>query len=198
MQKKDIPNAICWARIALIPFVLLFLIPSPLTDRISYGTSVLISGIIFAVAMISDFLDGKLARMFNCTTNLGKFLDPLADKALVLSVCIAFTGIDYFSAWVTWSTIVILLRELLVTGLRLSAASKGSVVAANWWGKVKTVLQALTLAVSFLSLYLGELYPDLQGAGIYDIPSVFFAVTAVYTCISAIPYIKACAPYLKG
>lgn len=196
MQRKDIPNAICWARIALIPFVLIFLIPSPLTDAISYSVSVLISGIIFAIAMISDFVDGKIARKFNCTSNLGKFLDPLADKALVLSICIAFTGIDHFSAWVTWSTIIILLRELLVTGLRLSAASKGSVVAANWWGKVKTVLQAVTLGASFLCLYLAELYPEADC--LYHVPSVLFLITAGYTCISAIPYIKACAPYLKG
>ena len=67
MQRKDIPNAICWARIALIPFVLVFLIPSPLTDAISYSVSVLISGIIFAIAMISDFVDGKIARKFKFT-----------------------------------------------------------------------------------------------------------------------------------
>lgn len=196
MEKRDIPNAICWGRIALIPFVLAFLIPSPITEAITYATSVMIAGIIFTVAMISDFIDGKIARKYNYTTNLGKFLDPLADKALVLSVCIAIAGIDCFSPLVTWSTILILLRELLVTGLRLSAASKGSVVAANWWGKIKTALQGLTLFTTFVCLYLGEL-----GKGtdcVYDIPEIMFAVTAVYTCVSAIPYIKACAPYLKG
>ncbi|MBQ4323924.1 MAG: CDP-diacylglycerol--glycerol-3-phosphate 3-phosphatidyltransferase [Clostridia bacterium] len=196
MEKRDIPNAICWGRIALIPFVLLFMIPSLITEALTYKTSVMIAGIIFAVAMISDFVDGKIARKYNYTTNLGKFLDPLADKALVLSVCIAVTSIEHFSSLVTWCTILILLRELLVTGLRLSAASKGSVVAANWWGKIKTALQGVTLVTTFVCLYLGEACDGI--AYIYTIPEILFAITAVYTCISAIPYIKACAPYLKG
>ena len=196
MEKKDIPNAICWGRIALIPFVLLFMIPSLITEALTYKTSIMIAGIIFAVAMISDFVDGKIARKYNYTTNLGKFLDPLADKALVLSVCIAVTSIEHFSYLVTWCTILILLRELLVTGLRLSAASKGSVVAANWWGKIKTALQGVTLVTTFVCLYLGEACDGI--AYIYTIPEILFAITAVYTCISAILYIKACAPYLKG
>ena len=196
MQKKDIPNAICWFRIALIPFVLFFLIPSNLIEGIPYETSVLISGIIFAVAMISDFVDGKLARKFNATTDLGKFLDPLADKALVLSVCIAIASIDRFSYCVTWSTILILLRELLVTGLRLTAASKGTVVAANWWGKIKTALQGVTLFATFACLYAEAQFGE---ASYWQaIPEILFVITAIYTCISAIPYIKAALPYLKG
>ena len=197
MNKRDIPNAICWFRIGLIPFVLLFLIPSELIENLmDYSTAVLVAGIIFAVAMTSDFIDGKLARKYNATTNLGKVLDPLADKALVLSVCIAFTSIDLFSAWVTWSTILILLRELLVTGLRLSAASKGTVVAANWWGKIKTALQGITLFATFGCLYAGEL---LGKTGEFlAISEILFVITAVYTLISAIPYIKAIAPNLKG
>lgn len=196
MEKRDIPNAICWGRIALIPFVLLFLIPSDITRAISYSTSIVIAGIIFAIAMISDFVDGKIARKYNCTTNLGKFLDPLADKALVLSICIAVSSIGYFSAAVIWSTILILLRELLVTGLRLSAASKGSVVAANWWGKVKTALQGITLVATFVCLYMIEIGKAVTVCSY--LPEVLFILTAIYTCISAIPYIKACAPYLKG
>ena len=196
LEKRDIPNAICWGRIAMIPFVLLFLIPSPITDALEYKTSVMISGIIFTVAMISDFVDGKIARKYNYTTRLGKFLDPLADKALVLSVCIAMTSIEVFSAAVTWSSILILLRELLVTGLRLSAASKGNVVAANWWGKIKTALQGITLFTTFVCLYLNEVFADAEVLRI--LPEALFVVTAIYTGISAIPYIKACAPYLKG
>lgn len=197
MQKRDIPNAICWFRIGLIPFVLLFLIPSDLIGGfLEYSTAVLVAGIIFAVAMISDFIDGRLARKFNATTNLGKFLDPLADKALVLSVCIAFTSIDLFSSLVTWSTILILLRELLVTGLRLSAASKGTVVAANWWGKIKTALQGVTLFATFGCLYIGELLGKTEEFLI--LPEILFLITAVYTLISAIPYIIAIAPNLKG
>ncbi len=194
MQKKDIPNAICWFRIFLIPFVLFFLVETNLTGWLPYWVSVLISGIFFTVAMVSDFIDGKIARKYNYISDLGKFLDPIADKMLVLSVCVAFCALG-FSPFLVFAVIFILLRELLVTGLRLSAASKGSVVAANWWGKVKTTLQGITIGATYLCILLGEFSSHWV---LQIIPEVFFLITAVFTCISAIPYIKACAPYLKG
>lgn len=201
MQKKDIPNAICWFRIVLIPLVLFFLIESNLTGWIPYSVSVLISGILFSVAMISDLVDGKIARKYNFVSDLGKFLDPIADKMLVLSVCVAFAAIGAFGHIMLISVIAILLRELMISGLRLSAASHGVVVAANWWGKVKTTLQGISIGVTYLCLLLNEVFP-LWGISnawyLLLIPEFLFAINAVYTWISAIPYIKACAPYLKG
>lgn len=194
MQKKDIPNAICWFRIILIPFVLFFLVETNFTSWLPYWVSVLISGILFSIAMISDSIDGKIARKYNYISDLGKFLDPIADKMLVLSICVAFCGLG-FSQVLLFSVILILLRELLVTGLRLSAASKGDVVAANWWGKIKTTLQGITIGATYVALLTGEFYSAWY---IRLIPEGLFLITAVFTCISAIPYIKACAPYLKG
>jgi len=198
MKKKNIPNAICWFRIALIPAVLFFLIESNLTGWLQYSTAVLISGILFGVAMISDFIDGKIARKYNYVSDLGKFLDPIADKMLVLSVCVAFAGIGAFGHLMLISVIAILLRELMISGLRLSAASNGVVVAANWWGKIKTALQGFSIGGAFVCLYLDELQVVPNGWYLLLIPEILFAVNAVYSWISAIPYIKACAPYLKG
>ena len=198
MKKKNIPNAICWFRIALIPAILFFLIESNLTGWLQYSTAVLISGILFGVAMISDFIDGKIARKYNYVSDLGKFLDPIADKMLVLSVCVAFAGIGAFGHLMLISVITILLRELMISGLRLSAASNGVVIAANWWGKIKTALQGFSIGGAFVCLYLDELQVVPNGWYLLLIPEILFAVNAVYSWISAIPYIKACAPYLKG
>ncbi len=201
MQKKDIPNAICWFRIALIPAVLFFLIESNLTGWLQYSTSVLVSGILFGVAMISDFVDGKIARKYNYISDLGKFLVPIADKMLVLSVCVAFAGIGAFGHIMLVSVIAILLRELMISGIRLSAASHGNVVAANWWGKIKTTLQGVSIGVTYLCLLLNEIAPSIGLTNAWYlllIPEILFAINAIYTWISAIPYIKACAPYLKG
>ena len=201
MQKKDIPNAICWFRIALIPVVLFFLIESNLTGWLPYSVSVLVSGILFSVAMISDAVDGKIARKYNFVSDLGKFLDPIADKMLVLSVCVAFAGIGFFGHVMLVSVILILLRELMISGLRLSAASHGIVIAANWWGKIKTTLQGASIGVTYLCLFLNEIFPSLGIENAWYlllIPELLFAVNGIYAWISAIPYIKACAPYLKG
>ncbi len=201
MQKKDIPNAICWFRIALIPAVLFFLIESNLTGWLDYWISVLISGALFGIAMISDMIDGKIARKYNYISDLGKFLDPIADKMLVLSVCVAFAGIGAFGHIMLISAIAILLRELMISGLRLSAASHGVVVAANWWGKIKTTLQGISIGVTYACLLANELVIKFDFPGfwwILLIPEILFAINAIYTWISALPYIKACAPYLKG
>ena len=177
------------------------MIESNLTGWLQYSTSVLVSGILFGVAMISDFVDGKIARKYNYISDLGKFLDPIADKMLVLSVCVAFAGIGAFGHIMLVSVIAILLRELMISGLRLSAASHGNVVAANWWGKIKTTLQGVSIGVTYLCLLLNEIAPSIGLTNAWYlllIPEILFAINAIYTWISAIPYIKACAPYLKG
>ena len=80
---KNIPNIICWIRIGLIPFVLLFLLDNPLIASVSLSCRILISGMIFIVAMLSDIADGQIARRYNLVSQFGKFLDPIADKMLV-------------------------------------------------------------------------------------------------------------------
>lgn len=198
---KKLPNMICWFRIILIPFVLLFMLPNPVTADMSMQTRFLIGGIIFGVAMISDAVDGKIARKYDAVTNFGKFLDPIADKLLVLSVLMAFVELKMLSSI---PVILILAREFLVTGLRLGAAGKGTVVAANYWGKVKTALQGISIGVTFVFV---ALFPEtllgtpsvIDGQNVCNllIPQILLWISAVYSVISAIPYYNAMKQYIK-
>lgn len=185
---------ICWFRIILVPFVLLFLLDSPISATMSLKTRIIVSGIIFAVAIISDAVDGRIARKYNVVSTFGKFLDPIADKLLVLGVLCAFIEVGFVS---TVPVLLILAREFLITGLRLGAMSKGEVVAANWWGKVKTICQGISIGLFFVfaafisdGTTMAEISADLL------IPNIFFWLVSIYTVISVIPYYMACRKYI--
>jgi len=98
--------------------------------------------LIFILAALSDLLDGFIARRYNLVTNMGKFLDPLADKMLVLAALVMLTKLDWLEAWIV---ILIIEREIMVTGLRAIAMEKGIVIAADRFGKIKTILQIVAL-----------------------------------------------------
>ncbi|MBQ6809645.1 MAG: CDP-diacylglycerol--glycerol-3-phosphate 3-phosphatidyltransferase [Clostridia bacterium] len=192
---KKLPNIICWFRIALIPFVLLFLLDTPVSESMAIKTRFLVSGILFAVAILSDFVDGKIARKFDAVTNFGKFLDPIADKLLVLGVLCAFIELGFVSCV---PVLLILAREFMITGLRLGAMSKGEVVAANWWGKVKTALQGVSLGLFFIyGAFISQGATVEAVASDMMIPQAFFWLVSAYTVISVVPYYMACRKYLK-
>ena len=140
MKKENIPNALTLLRIALIPIFILVL---------SLGHSVgmhVFAAIIFAVASITDYLDGYLARKWKVVTNFGKFADPMADKLLVMSAFIMLIEMNIAPAWVV---AVIICRELAVTGLRLLLVETGgTVLAAAMPGKIKTFTQLAILLYS--------------------------------------------------
>lgn len=137
----NIPNRLTIARVALIPVCLFFLyVETPFCQAMAL--------VAFLVAAATDWLDGYLARRNNTVTNFGKFLDPVADKLLVLSVMIALVGQQRFPAW---ACIVILFRELAVDGLRMVAVEQRKVIAAGKLGKIKTTLQMVTLVAYLLS-----------------------------------------------
>ncbi len=129
----NLPNKLTLFRVILIPFFLFFLLTG-------YGGvySRWIALGIFAVASLTDLLDGKIARKYHLITNFGKFMDPLADKLLVCSAMIAFVELGQMPSWVV---IVIISREFAISGFRLVAADNDVVIAASWWGKIKTVFQ---------------------------------------------------------
>ena len=128
----NLPNQITLIRVILVPvFVVIMLI-----DGIPYND--IIACMIFCVACASDFVDGYLARKWNLVTNFGKFADPLADKLLVSAALICLVELDRLPSWVV---IIIISREFIISGLRLIAVDNGVVIAANYWGKVKTVVQ---------------------------------------------------------
>jgi CDP-diacylglycerol--glycerol-3-phosphate 3-phosphatidyltransferase len=109
-----------------------------LVEPIPYGRY--IAGVIFTIAALTDALDGYIARKNNLITNFGKFMDPLADKLLVCSALICFVEFNQISSLIA---IIIISRDFIVNGLRLIASDKGVVLAAGWWGKIKTNVQVV-------------------------------------------------------
>lgn len=160
-ENMNLPNKITLSRIALIPVFILILSISLDLGAWNIGTTDLpvvhlIAGVIFLVASLTDWLDGHYARKYNLITNMGKFLDPLADKLLVSAAFILLVELDLAAAWIV---ICIISREFAVTGFRLVAAGEGVVLAASSMGKLKTVFQitavALLLLHNFPFSYLG-------------------------------------------
>lgn len=135
------PNRLSVVRVALVPAIVLCLyIDEPTAQALALA--------FFAIASFTDWLDGHIARSKGIVTNFGKFIDPVADKLLVLSTMIALCGLGRFPAW---ACIVILFRELAVDGLRLVAVEQGRVIAAGKLGKIKTTIQMITLVVYLLA-----------------------------------------------
>ena len=167
----NLPNKLTTFRVILIPFFVFFLL-APYFE--GYGNYIAL--VIFIVASLTDFLDGKIARKYNLVTNFGKFMDPLADKLLVCSALICLIALDRIPAWIV---IVIISREFIISGFRLIAADNGVVIAASYWGKFKTVSQMFMLIL---------LIADLGGA-FNMIAQVLIWVSLVLTIVSLIDYI---------
>ncbi|HLR54030.1 MAG TPA: CDP-diacylglycerol--glycerol-3-phosphate 3-phosphatidyltransferase [Pseudogracilibacillus sp.] len=148
----NLPNKITISRIFLIPiFILLLSIPLDLGTWNIGGNDLpfveLIAAVIFLIAALTDWLDGYYARKYNLITNMGKFLDPLADKLLVSAAFILLVELQLAPAWVI---IIIISREFAITGFRLVASGEGIVLAASNMGKLKTVSQILAIALLLL------------------------------------------------
>ncbi|WP_078595658.1 CDP-diacylglycerol--glycerol-3-phosphate 3-phosphatidyltransferase [Evansella clarkii] len=155
----NIPNQITISRIFLIPvFMIFLLVPFGWGEIALLGTEIpvshLIAAIIFIIAASTDWLDGYYARKHNLVTNMGKFLDPLADKLLITAAFVSLTGLDMFPAW---AAVLILSREFAVTGLRLVASGEGEVIAASNWGKWKTVSQIVAASAIMLHNIIFEM-----------------------------------------
>lgn len=151
----NLPNKLTTARICLIPiFLLLLALPLHwgviLVGGITISVTHLIATIVFAIASLTDWFDGHLARSKHLITNFGKFADPLADKMLVMTAFILLVSMEIVPAWVA---AIIVCRELAVTGLRLICAqTHGTVIAAAWPGKIKTATQMLSIIFLLLNI----------------------------------------------
>ena len=155
-ESLNVPNLLTLTRILLIPvFVVLFATPDPERS--------LMAAIVFVVAAVTDLLDGYLARRSGQVTKLGKLLDPIADKMLVLSALILLVNVDRVSALVA---ILIIARELAVTGVRAIAASEGFIIAAETTGKYKMALQVVAIVMLILEGTVVAEYGNLHLAGI--------------------------------
>lgn len=168
----NLPNKLTLLRICLIPvFVILML------SQVS--NFFLISCIIFIIASITDFLDGKIARKYNLVTDFGKFMDPLADKLLVLSALICMIEYDLVAGWMV---IIIVARELTVSILRAIAADNGKVIAASGGGKIKTTSQMIAIIL----LLIGANYSNET---IVFIGTIAMYIATIFTLYSGIDYL---------
>ena len=173
----NLPNKLTILRTVLIPFFLIAM----LWDKVPYvNWSALI---IFAVASVTDMMDGKIARQYNLVTNFGKFMDPLADKLLVSSAMIAFVELDRIPCWIG---IVIMAREFIISGVRLVAADNGIVIAAGIWGKIKTAEQMVMICI--LIADFGKVFPGISTI-IYLLENILIYIALILTIISLIDYL---------
>lgn len=143
-------NKLTLLRIMLVPFFMLFIF-------IDHAFTRIIALFVFIGASLTDLYDGKLARQKNCVTDLGKFMDPLADKLLVSAAFISFVDLKELNI-PAWMVIIIISREFIITGLRTVAASKGQILAAGKEGKYKTTSQMVSVVIILIILVLNALY----------------------------------------
>lgn len=169
----NLPNILTILRVVMIPFfAAAFLID---------GASEWIALLIFILAAITDYLDGAIARKKNIVTDFGKLMDPLADKLMVMSAFICFTAVGLLHPAVT---IIVMSREFLVTGLRMLATSKGKVIAADIWGKLKTVSQDAVIILILVQSAAGMTSGSPIGIAVH----FCIWVMTILTLVSAVNY----------
>ena len=200
-MKMNLPNKLTVLRLLLVPVILVvMLLPYSILNNI-------IALIVFSGASITDYFDGKIARRDNLITDFGKFLDPLADKFMVISaifgiVCRGYVAQDDWMFWIFMGMLIVtIFRELAVASIRLIASTKANVVvAANMLGKVKTVTQIICIILALVEPVahdlIGRAVPDFFFGGFYALTYLVTAVAIVFTVWSGINYIAGCWKYL--
>lgn len=179
----NLPNKLTIIRVILAPVFLVLLV-------LDFPHHYLAALIVFIAASLTDMFDGKIARKYNLITNFGKFMDPLADKMIVHA---AFIGFLYLNiGWgILWINFIVLTREFLVTSVRYMAATNGKVVAADIWGKLKTVSQMIAIiAAIFFEWLIGlGFVPSAVSCGLRVFDSVLLWIAAVLSVISGLNYL---------
>lgn len=192
----NLPNKLTLLRIILVPFFIIAML-------VQFPFHYLVAGCLFGIASVTDTLDGKIARSRNLVTDFGKFADPLADKILVLTALVCFLQVGLLGSFGAIPVIIVLFREFAVSGIRLVAASSGKVVAANIWGKIKTVSQMVGISVIFAMQVVLEVLNAMK-VSIGFVSEVFYYIgngliwlSTVFTLISGIIYLKDNISFLK-
>lgn len=189
----NLPNKLTIFRIILVPIMVIIPFLGIQGEILGIPTKWIIIDLIFIIASITDKLDGYLARKNNQVTTFGKFLDPLADKILVLATMIMLVEMSKLPAWIP---IIVLAREFMVSGYRLIAVEKGGIViAASKWGKLKTVTQMIAIILAFIDLNaFGKcFYGELQGGAL-----ILNVIVTTMMIIQTIATIFSGADYMKG
>ncbi len=178
----NLPNKLTLLRIILVPFFVAFL----LIEQIPWNN--IWALLIFIIASLTDFFDGRYARKYKMITDFGKFADPLADKILVISAFCCFVQMGIMHCV---PLIIILFREFAVTSVRLVSATKGKVVSANIFGKAKTVSQIVTIIVMILNLVIVQLFGNIFPEFVFTIINeAVIWISVLFTIISGIIYLK--------
>ena len=177
----NLPNKLTMLRVLFIPFIMVLI----LVEGIPYRW--LLGGICFGLASLTDMLDGRIARSRNLITGFGKLMDPVADKMLIMSTLVCFVQEEICGAWVV---VIILFREFLVTSMRMVAADKGIVIAANIWGKIKTVTQMIAVIGIFCgyAVYEFGFIPHVIGDWLLVVSKVILYVAVGATIFSGARY----------
>ena len=184
MMKMNLPNKLATLRIILvIPFVIFLSLALEFSENTGIAIMLrILSAAIFVGAAITDYYDGKIARKYNMITNLGKLLDPLADKILVISALVTLAKFNQVSLWFV---IIIIFRELLITGLRSIVAAEGAVIAAERLRKWKTAAQMVALTLIILIPFS------------FTINNILLLIPLILTVVSGIEYIVKCKNILN-
>ena len=183
-MKMNLPNKLAILRMVLvIPFVIFLSLALEYTDKTGITMTMRVfAAIIFVGAAITDYYDGKIARKYNLITNLGKLLDPLADKILVISALVTLAKFNQISLWFV---IIIIFRELLITGLRSIVAAEGVVIAAESLGKWKTATQMIALTLIILIPFSST------------VNNILLLIPLILTVVSGAEYVLKCKNVLN-
>ena len=195
----NLANKLTIFRIILVPIMVIIPFLGIDGEILGIPTEYVIIDMIFIIASITDKLDGYIARSKNQITTFGKFLDPLADKILVLAAMTMLVEMAKLPAWIP---IIVLAREFVVSGYRLIAVEKGGkVIAASKWGKLKTVTQMIAIILAFVDLHaFAECFTgNLQGGDLILnlIVTIMMIVQAIATIFSGMDYLKNFKTFLK-
>lgn len=196
----NLPNKLTIFRIILVPIMVIIPFLGINSTFLGIPISWLIIDAIFIIASITDKLDGYLARKNNQVTTFGKFLDPLADKILVLTAMIMLVEMQKIPAWIP---IIVLVREFVVSGYRLVAVEQGGkVIAASKWGKLKTVTQMIAIILAFLDLNsFAECFTgSLKGGDLILnlIVTIMMIIQTIATVFSGLEYMKGFKKLIKN
>lgn len=192
----NLPNKLTVIRILLMPVMVIIPFLGIQGEIFGIGIEFWIMNLIFIIASITDKLDGYIARSRDLVTNFGKFLDPIADKILVLAAMLILVEKQMLPAWIP---IIVLTREFVVSAYRLIAVEQGGkVIAASVWGKLKTVTQMIAIILAFININGSNIFFNFVNGDLTGIALIINILTSVMMLISVIATIFSGIDYIKG
>lgn len=178
LKKMNLPNKLTLSRMIIAPIYLALML-------VEFKHHFLVAAIVFGIASLTDFFDGKLARKYDQITVFGKLCDPVGDKMLFLAALLAFLKYGLCSSWVI---MIVISREFIVTSLRMVAIEQGTVIAAGFWGKLKTACQMVFTVIIMILMQFGK--PSFVSMSVTQISNILMWIVAVLTVVSGAVYLN--------